>query len=72
MVPNFLSITWHGDAFHGLGVHDVESLILVGVLFLLDGERRREGKKNEKKKKTCHGEGAVLLAVQQITAIRCN
>jgi hypothetical protein len=34
MAPNFLSITWHGKAFHGLGVQDVESLILVGALFL--------------------------------------
>jgi hypothetical protein len=25
--PDFLSIMWHGEAFHGLGVQDVESLI---------------------------------------------
>jgi hypothetical protein len=31
-------------------------LILVGALFPLDGGRRREGKKKEKKK-NCYGEG---------------
>jgi hypothetical protein len=45
MVPYFLSVTWQREAFHGLGVHDVKSLILVAALFLLDGGRRREGKK---------------------------
>jgi hypothetical protein len=35
----------HGEAFHGLGVQDVKSLILVYALFLLDEGRRREGKK---------------------------
>jgi hypothetical protein len=50
MVPNFLSAVWHGDAFHRLGIQDVESLTLVDALFLLDGGRRREGKK-----KNCHG-----------------
>jgi hypothetical protein len=34
MAPNFLSVTWHGEAFHGLRVQDVENLILVGALFL--------------------------------------
>jgi hypothetical protein len=29
----FLSLTWHGDAFHGLGVQGVETLILLSVLF---------------------------------------
>jgi hypothetical protein len=38
------------EAFHRLGVHNVESLILVDALFLLDGGRKREGKKREKKK----------------------
>jgi hypothetical protein len=28
MAPNFLSIV-HGEAFHRLGVHDLENLILV-------------------------------------------
>jgi hypothetical protein len=37
----------HGEAFHRLGVQDVENLILVGALFLLDVGRRREGKKKE-------------------------
>jgi hypothetical protein len=52
MEPNFLSIMWGGEAFHGLGVQDVKNLILVSALFLLDGGRRREGKKKEKKKKS--------------------
>jgi hypothetical protein len=70
MEPNFLSIMWGGEAFHGLGVQDVKNLILVGALFLLDGGRRREGKKKEKKKKITMGkEGfprarSTLLAVQ--------
>jgi hypothetical protein len=50
MVPNFLSIMWCGEAFHGVWVQDVESLILVGALFPFYGGRRREGKKKEKKK----------------------
>jgi hypothetical protein len=37
-------------AFHGLGVHDVKSLILVDALFLLGGRKRREGKKKRKEK----------------------
>jgi hypothetical protein len=58
MAPNFLSVMWFGEAFHMLGVQDVESLILVGSLFPLDGGRRREGKKKEKKKeKNHHGDG---------------
>jgi hypothetical protein len=51
MAPNFLSIIWCGEAFHGLGVQDVKSLIQVGALFPLDGGRRIKGKKKEKKKK---------------------
>jgi hypothetical protein len=31
----FLSVTWHGEAFHRLGVQDVEILILLAALFLL-------------------------------------
>jgi hypothetical protein len=30
----FLSVTWHGEAFYGLGVQGVEVLILLGALFL--------------------------------------
>jgi hypothetical protein len=30
----FLSVTWHGEVFHRLGVQDVEVLILLGTLFL--------------------------------------
>jgi hypothetical protein len=47
MASNFLSVTWHGEAFHGLGVQVVKSLILVDALFPLDGGRR-EGEKKEK------------------------
>jgi hypothetical protein len=46
----FSHVMWCGKAFHGLGVQDVKSLILVGALFPFDGGRR-EGKKKEKKKK---------------------
>jgi hypothetical protein len=42
---------WLGETFHGVGDQDIESLILVGLLVPLDGQQRREGKKNEKKKK---------------------
>jgi hypothetical protein len=48
MATSFLSVTRHREAFHELVVHGVEGLILVGALFLLDGERRREGKKKRK------------------------
>jgi hypothetical protein len=80
MVANFLSIMWNGEAFHGLGVQDVESSTLVGNLFPLDGEKRGEGKTKEKKKKKkitagkehFHGAGSTLLAVQGVTAVRCN
>jgi hypothetical protein len=48
--PDFLSVMCCGEAFPGLGVQGVEGLILVGALFLLDGGRRREGKKKEKRK----------------------
>jgi hypothetical protein len=30
----FLSVTWYGEAFHGLGVYSVEILIHLGALFL--------------------------------------
>jgi hypothetical protein len=79
MAPNFLSIMWHGEAFHGLVVQDVKSLILVDALFLLDEGRRREGKKKKKKrKKITMGEegfpraGPTLLAMQWVAAVRCN
>jgi hypothetical protein len=70
---NFLSAAWCREAFHGLGVWDVESLILVDVLFPLNGERTREGKK-----KITMGEkdfprtGPTLLAVSQVAAVGCN
>jgi hypothetical protein len=37
MVPTFLSVTWCGEAFQGLGAQDVESLILVDALSLFHG-----------------------------------
>jgi hypothetical protein len=49
MSPTFLSAAWSGEAFHRLEVHEIKSLIMVDVLFLLDGESRRE-----EKKKNCH------------------
>jgi hypothetical protein len=36
-------VAWEG--FPQLGFQDVKSLILVGALFLLEGGKRREGKK---------------------------
>jgi hypothetical protein len=30
----FLSVTWHGEALYGLGVHSVEVLILLSAFFL--------------------------------------
>jgi hypothetical protein len=50
---------------------------MVDSLFPLDGGRRGEGKKKEKEK-NLHGEegfprvGLTLLAVQWVTAVRCN
>jgi hypothetical protein len=73
MLPNFLSATGHGEAFHGLGVQDVKSLILVDSLFPLDGGRRKEGNKEKK----LWGGGfpwgiPALLAISWVTADRCN
>jgi hypothetical protein len=48
MAPNFFSVRWHGEAFHGLGVQSIDGLILVGALFMLEGGKRREGKKKRK------------------------
>jgi hypothetical protein len=45
MALNFLSVMWPWEVFHRLGVHDIESLILAGALFPLDGGRSRERKK---------------------------
>jgi hypothetical protein len=76
MEPDFLSVVWHREAFHSLGVQDVESLILVDALFPLDGGRRKERRKKEKK--IAVGEegfpraGPALLAVSWVTAVRCN
>jgi hypothetical protein len=61
MVPNFLSVAWHEEGFHLLGVHYVESLILSGALFPLDGGRR-ERKKKGKKKKYCRVGGVFPKA----------
>jgi hypothetical protein len=58
MAPNFLSVTWFEETFHGLGVEHVESFILVSALFLRDGGWRREKKKKEEKRNKNHpGEG---------------
>jgi hypothetical protein len=64
MAPNFLHAAWQGEAFHGLGIQDIESLILVVALFLLEGGRRTEGKK-EKKSQLRRGfpQGWTRLAV---------
>jgi hypothetical protein len=76
-VPNFLSVTWSEETFHGLGILDVESLVLVDVLFPLDG-RRREGKKKGEGKKSLWGRRVyppgwtVLLAAQWVADVRCN
>jgi hypothetical protein len=72
-------VTWHEEALHGLGVQGVEGLILVVALFPLDAGSRREGKKKEKKKKIitmrkdgfCRA-GPALLAMQQVTDVKCN
>jgi hypothetical protein len=63
MEPDFLSVTWCREAFHGLGVHDVESLVWVMLYFYLmeEGEGKNE-------KKNCCGErgftqGWTCLAV---------
>jgi hypothetical protein len=51
MVPNFVSVTWHGDSFHGLVVQDVENLILLVLYFCLmeEGEEKERKKKRRKK-----------------------
>jgi hypothetical protein len=49
------------------------SLILVDVLFLLDGGGKRQGKKIGERNR--HGTGGFLgldLACWQVTAVRCN
>jgi hypothetical protein len=53
---------WHEEAFHGLGVQDVESTILFGALLPLDGGWRTEGKKKKrrKRKKSHCGVGGFL------------
>jgi hypothetical protein len=56
IVPTFLGAVWCVEAFNGVGVQDVESLILVGALFLLDGGMRKE-EKERKQKRNCHGGG---------------
>jgi hypothetical protein len=42
MAPNFLTAPRHGEAFHGLGVQDVDSMNLIDALFVPYGGRRRE------------------------------
>jgi hypothetical protein len=73
MLLTFLSAVWHAKAFHGLGVQDVKSLILVDALFLLDRERRK-GKKNKLLwgEEGFPGAGPALMSVLQVSAVRCN
>jgi hypothetical protein len=48
-------------------------LILVGALFLLDGGgEKKERKKITMGKKVFPRAGPTLLAVQWVTAVRCN
>jgi hypothetical protein len=70
MAPNFVSIAWLWEAFHGLGIQDVKSLILVGGLFPLDAGRRREGKKKEKKKIAVGKEGFALAGPTLLAVLR--
>jgi hypothetical protein len=58
-----------GEAFHRLEIRGVEGLILVGVLFLLDG---RQEKNNCCGKEAFPRARSALLAVQQVTAVRYN
>jgi hypothetical protein len=77
MAPNFLSVTWHREAFPRLWVQGVKGLILVDALFPHNGGRR-EGKKKERRKKITMekegfpGVGLALLAVQLVAVVRCN
>jgi hypothetical protein len=48
-----------------------QSLILVDALFLLDGGRRREGKKKRKREKLPCGR-RVSSGCAMSTAVRCN
>jgi hypothetical protein len=67
MSPNFLCITWCGEASRGLGVQDVESLMEEG--------EDKEGKKKQRRKEIAMGrEGfpmaePTLLAMQQLASI---
>jgi hypothetical protein len=80
LAGRFLSVTYCGEAFPSLGVQGVEGLIMVGALFLLDreGEEKERKEKKEERKKIAVGKegfprsGPTLLAVQSVTALRCN
>jgi hypothetical protein len=50
MALNFLSVRWHGEAFHRLGVQDVAEFKSGWCSISADGERRREGKKKRREK----------------------
>jgi hypothetical protein len=72
MAPTFLSVAWHGEAFHGLGV---QSLILIDALSLLDGRRRREEKKKKKRRngqewRVFPGARSALLAVERVSCYK--
>jgi hypothetical protein len=66
---SFLSAMCYGEAFPGLGVQGVKGLILVGVLFVLDGGKKKQitvGKEG------FPGARPTLLSVQQVATVRCN
>jgi hypothetical protein len=53
----------------------LESLILVGALFLFDEGRRSKGEKRERNQDRGGGlpkAGCALLAVPRVSAVRCN
>jgi hypothetical protein len=67
MVPNFLSVIWHGGTFHGLGVQGVKSLILVDAYLCLMEEEEEKERQKEKKEKYHHGEGGFLWGWTRFT-----
>jgi hypothetical protein len=78
MVPTYLSAAC-GEAFQGQGVQDVEEFDSVDALFLFDGGRRRQGKKEKEKRREKQPKGKrvsqaepLFLAVPWVTAVWCN
>jgi hypothetical protein len=67
VAPNFLCVMCLGEAFHRLRIQDVESLILVG------GGWRREGNKEEKRKKSLwRTEGGTVSCAPSLTGVRLS